>query len=89
MMKPTALVINTARGGLIDEQVLYTALKNNTIAGAAIDVFEEEPNTGKLPELDNVILTPHIGSYTFETRKYTEIEAAQNLTTGLKKMKIL
>ena len=45
MMKPTALVINTARGGLIDEQVLYTALKNNTIAGAAIDVFEEEPNT--------------------------------------------
>jgi len=89
MMKETAILINTARGGLIDEELLYNHLKEKKIAGAAIDVFEEEPNTGKLKELENVILTPHIGTYTIETRKHMEIEAANNLINGLKKVKIL
>ena len=88
-MKKNAILINTARGGLIDEEALYKFLKERKIAGAAIDVFEKEPNTGKLKELDNVILTPHIGTYTAETRKHMEIEAAENLIRGLKEVNIL
>lgn len=89
MMKDSAILINTARGGLIDEKLLYTYLKDKKIAGAAIDVFEDEPNTGKLKNLENIILTPHIGTFTIETRKHMEIEAANNLINGLKKVKIL
>ena len=88
-MKENAFLINTARGGLIDEEVLYRFLKERKIAGAAIDVLEDEPNTGKLKELDNIILTPHIGSYTIETRKHMEIESAKNLIKGLKQKNIL
>jgi len=88
-MKKNTILINTARGGLIDEKALYKFLKEEKIAGAAIDVFEDEPHTGKLKELDNVILTPHIGTYTLETRKNMEIEAAKNLITGLRKVKVL
>jgi D-3-phosphoglycerate dehydrogenase len=89
LMKKNAVIINTARGGLIDEQALYHALKNHAITGAAIDVFENEPNIGKLQELDTVILTPHIGTYTFETRKHMELEAAKNLIKGLEEVQIL
>ncbi len=89
MMKKTTILINTARGGLIDEGALYNFLKERKIAGAAIDTFEDEPNTGKLKELNNIILTPHIGTYTIETRKQMEIEAAENLINGLKKVNIL
>jgi D-3-phosphoglycerate dehydrogenase len=89
MIKPHAIIINTARGGLIDENTLYNMLKNKKIAGAAMDAFEQEPYTGKLKELDNVILTPHIGTFTVETRKNMEIEAANNLINGLKKVGIL
>lgn len=88
-MKPNAILINAARGGLIDEKSLYEALKNNSISAAAIDVLEDEPNSGNLKELDNIIITPHIGTFTVETRKNMEIEAAENLIFGLKKMKIL
>lgn len=88
-MKENAILINTARGGLIDEEALYTCLKERKIAGAAIDVFENEPNVGKLKKLDNIILTPHIGTYTVETRKYMEVEAAKNLIKGLKEAKVL
>jgi len=88
-MKENAILINTARGGLVDEIALYNILKEKIIAGAAIDAFEDEPNTGKLKELDNVILTPHLGTYTVETRKQMEIEAAENLIKGLKMVKIL
>jgi len=88
-MKENVVLINTARGGLIDEEALYHFLKERKIAGAAIDVFENEPNTGKLKELNNIILTPHIGTYTIETRKNMEIEAAENLIKGLKKVNIL
>ena len=88
-MKKTAFLVNTARGGLINEEALYHALKQGGIAGAAVDVFENEPDVGKLKELDNIILTPHIATYTIETRKHMEIEAAENLINGLKKVKVL
>jgi D-3-phosphoglycerate dehydrogenase len=88
-MKESAILINAARGGLVDEKALYDALKEKTIAGAAIDVFENEPDTGELKGLDNVILTPHIGAYTIETRKQMEIETVENLINGLKEMKVL
>ena len=68
-MKKTAKIINTSRGGVIDEAALYDAIKNGTLGGAALDVFEKEPATGnKLAELDNVILTPHIGAQTKEAQ---------------------
>lgn len=68
-MKNTAKIINTSRGGVIDEDALYDALKNGTLGGAALDVFEKEPAIGnKLAELDNVILTPHIGAQTKEAQ---------------------
>ncbi len=68
-MKNTAKIINTSRGGVVDEDALYDALKNGTLGGAALDVFEKEPAIGnKLAELDNVILTPHIGAQTKEAQ---------------------
>lgn len=68
MMKPSALLINTSRGELVDEEALYEALANNKIAGAAQDVFSSEPPSKdeKLLKLDNFILTPHIGAFTRE-----------------------
>ncbi len=69
IMKKTAKIINTSRGGVVDEDALYDALKNGTLGGAALDVFEKEPAIGnKLAELDNVILTPHIGAQTKEAQ---------------------
>jgi len=68
-MKNTAKIINTSRGGVVDEDALYEAIKNGTLGGAALDVFEQEPAIGnKLAELDNVILTPHIGAQTKEAQ---------------------
>ena len=68
-MKKTAKIINTSRGGVVDEDALYEAIKNGNLGGAALDVFEKEPATeNKLAELDNVILTPHIGAQTKEAQ---------------------
>jgi D-3-phosphoglycerate dehydrogenase len=69
LMKNNAKIINTSRGGVIDENALYEALKNGKLGGAALDVFENEPATNsKLATLDNVILTPHIGAQTKEAQ---------------------
>lgn len=69
MMKPTAVIVNTARGGIIDEDALYDVLKTHQIRGAALDVFSQEPvpADSKLCELDNLILTPHVSSQTYES----------------------
>ncbi len=84
MMKPTAYLINTSRGPIIDEVALATALHDKTIRGAALDVFEFEPNiTPELLELDNIILTPHIASATEETRNKMAMLAAQNIIAVL------
>lgn len=77
MMKKTSFLINTARGGIINEQDLYFALKNKMIAGAAIDVFNNEPYSGDLVKLDNCILTSHMGSMTVDCRARMEIEATE------------
>ena len=69
LMKSTAKIINTSRGGVIDEEALYDAIKNGNLGGAALDVFESEPAVGnKLATLDSVILTPHIGAQTKEAQ---------------------
>jgi len=69
LMKKTAKIINTSRGGVIDEEALYEAIKNGNLGGAALDVFESEPAiNNKLATLDNVILTPHIGAQTKEAQ---------------------
>jgi len=84
-MKKGALLINAARGGLVDEDVLYNALSSGYLGGAALDCFEEEPYAGKLKELDNVLLTAHIGSYAQEGRVMMEKQAVENLLRELKK----
>lgn len=79
LMKTNSFLINLSRGGVVDEKALCKALKSNSIKGAAIDVFKEEPYSGELCTLDNVILTPHIGSYAEEGKLKMEIDAVQNL----------
>jgi D-3-phosphoglycerate dehydrogenase len=67
-MRGGAYIINAARGGLVDEDALYQACKSGKVAGAALDVYESEPYTGKLLGLDNVIFTPHLGASTVEAQ---------------------
>lgn len=84
MMKNTAYLVNTSRGPVVDEAALVEALRNGTIAGAALDVFEAEPQLAPgLKELDNVILTPHIASGTIETRSKMAELAAENIIAVL------
>lgn len=84
IMKPTSYLINTSRGPIIDEAALVLALRNNVIKGAALDVFENEPNlTPGLAELPNAILTPHIASATIQTREKMSIVAAENIIAAL------
>lgn len=79
-IKKDAFLINTSRGGIVDEEALYDALRNNKLRGAALDVYENEPlQETPLKELDNVIMTPHIGAYTEEAIENMGIQAAQNL----------
>jgi D-3-phosphoglycerate dehydrogenase len=82
-MKSDSILLNTSRGEIIDEEALYKALKEKKILGVGLDVFNNEPYSGPLTNLDNVILTPHIGSYAKELRIQMEIEAAENLIKGL------
>lgn len=80
MMKPTAYLINVARGPIVHEAALAEALKNKVIEGAALDVYEFEPEiTEELKTLDNVVLTPHIGNATIETRDAMALMAVDNI----------
>jgi len=83
-MKKGVYLLNVARGGVISEKALMEALENNTVAGAWLDTFEEEPYKGNLCNYPNVILTPHAGSYTTECRLQMETEAVDNLLNYLK-----
>ncbi|MFQ5349934.1 MAG: NAD(P)-dependent oxidoreductase, partial [Thermoanaerobaculia bacterium] len=82
-LKPEAILVNTARGGLVDEAALYDLLAAGKLAGAFLDVFSDEPYDGPLSELPQVLLSPHIGSYAVETRVRMEIEAAERLLEAL------
>ncbi len=84
LMKPTALLINTARGAVVDETALIEALKARKIAGAGLDVFEDNdiPRSGLL-SLDNVVMTPHVGTQTYEARKRMAEEVSENVLAFL------
>jgi D-3-phosphoglycerate dehydrogenase len=80
IMKPSAILINAARGGIVNETDLYHALKKKVIAGAGIDVFENEPPSGSpLLELDNVVLTPHTAAFTFEGMNNMSVGVVEQL----------
>lgn len=84
-MKDTAFLINVARGSLVDSDALISALKNDEIAGAALDVFENEPHPRQeLVEMDNVIMTPHVSSATHVARFNLSKEAANNVLSFFK-----
>lgn len=76
-MKKDALIINTSRGGIVNEKDLYNVLKENHLGGAAIDVFESEPYKGNLFEIDRCLLTAHMGSMSVDCRSQMEIEATE------------
>ncbi|MBZ0198440.1 MAG: phosphoglycerate dehydrogenase [Ignavibacteriaceae bacterium] len=83
LMKNTSYLINISRGGVVDEDAFYNILKNNKIVSAATDVFVNEPYSGKLIELENILLTPHLGSYAEEAKLKMEIDAVNNLINSL------
>jgi D-3-phosphoglycerate dehydrogenase len=84
LMKPTAFIVNVARGGLIDETALYDALVAKTIAGAGLDVFVSEPPTGSpLLALDNVVVTPHLGASTDEAQEKAGVSVAKSVRLAL------
>jgi lactate dehydrogenase-like 2-hydroxyacid dehydrogenase len=84
LMKPSAIFVNTARGGVVDDLALIAALKEKRIASAGIDVFEGEPAiNAEFLKLDNVALTPHIGSATHATRLRMAALAAENMAAAL------
>jgi D-3-phosphoglycerate dehydrogenase len=82
-MNTGAVLINASRGKLVDEKALLDGLTKGNIAGAGFDAFEDEPYKGPLCQLDNVVLTPHIGSYAKESRVQMETDAVNNLLKGL------
>jgi len=85
MMKPTAYLVNTSRGPVVNEKALYKALKEGWIASAALDVHENEPTDPDNPllDLDNIIVTPHIASASVETRTKIAVIAATNCAAVL------
>lgn len=84
-MKPTAFLVNTTRGPVVDENALVHALRDGVIAGAGLDVYEHEPKVHQgLLELENVVLLPHLGSATLETRTAMGVLAARNVVAVLR-----
>ena len=83
IMRKDIVILNSARGGLINEDALYSSLKNGTVSAFWGDVFWEEPYTGKLTECENAILTPHISTYSKQCREAMETEAVINLLRDL------
>ena len=85
LMKPSAILINTARGDVVDSNALIEALKQGTIRAAGLDVYENEPHLDpRLMELDNVVLLPHLGSATLETREAMGMKVIENVEAWLK-----
>jgi len=85
LMKPTAILVNTSRGPVVDQRALYAALRDRRIAAAGLDVFEQEPISKDDPllGLDNVVVTPHIGSASVAARTKMALMAAENLIEGV------
>lgn len=82
-MKPGVFLLNVARGGVISEEALAEGVKKGRVAGAWLDTFAQEPYRGDLEEMSQVILTPHVGSYTIECRSSMENEAVENLICAM------
>jgi D-3-phosphoglycerate dehydrogenase len=89
ILKKDTVLINVSRGNLIDEMALYEALKTGRLYGAALDCFADEPYKGPLMDLENVVLSPHMGSSTIETREIMERNAVDNLMSELKRLKLI
>ena len=77
MMRPDSVIINTSRGGIINEDDLYNVMQAGHLSGASIDVFEQEPYDGRLNEIDRCLLTAHMGSMSIDCRNRMEIEATE------------
>ena len=77
MMKPDAILINTARGGIVDERALYDVIREGHLAAVGIDTFEHEPYTGPLASVNQCLLTAHMGSMSKDCRAQMEIEATR------------
>jgi D-3-phosphoglycerate dehydrogenase len=89
LMKPGVRIIDCSRGGVIDQDALYEALVSDKVAGAALDVFEEEPpKNNKLLTLPNVIATPHMGAQTHEAQHRASIQIANNVIDAIEKLKL-
>jgi D-3-phosphoglycerate dehydrogenase len=87
LMRADAVLVNTSRGGLVDEDALLAALREKRLGAAFIDTFVDEPYEGPLRELSNVLLTPHAGSYAAEARVRMELEAVENMLAALEEFR--
>ena len=83
MMKKDAVIVNTSRGGIINEDDLYKVLESGHLFGVALDVFRKEPYSGKLIDIDRCLLTAHTASMTIDCRNYMEIEAVKEVIRHL------